>query len=121
MAMLFGILSALSVRGNDDWLDQRQDLGEQPAGRAHRCGHHQDGREVEAVDPAEMRSDLTAATFDDGPCNMPGRCLRCVLGVGAALADILAGAAVVSAPTEVPLCEGDQAFFSSPSASNGMT
>lgn len=121
MAMLFDILSALSVRSNDDRLDRRQDLGEQPAGRTHRGGHHQDGREVEAVDPTEMRSDLPAATLDDGPGNVPSRGLRRMLGVGAALADILAGAAVVGAPTEVPLSEGDQPFFSSPSASTGMT
>ena len=68
-----------------------------------------------------MRSDLAAAALDNSPGDVPGRGLRRVLGVGTTLADIVAGAAVVVAPTEVPLREGDQAFFSSPSASTGMT
>jgi hypothetical protein len=121
MAMLFGILSALAVRGHDNRLDRRQDLGEQRARRAHRSGHHQNGREVEAVDPAEVRSDLATAALDNSPGDVPDRSLRRVLGVGTTLANVVAGAAVVGAPTEVPLREGDQAFFSSPSASTGMT
>ena len=120
-AMLVGILSALAIRSHDNRLNRRQDLGEQRARRAHRGGHHQDGREVEGADSARMRSDLPAAALDDRPGDVPGRGLGPVLGVGTALADVLAGAAVFRAPAEVPLREGDQPFFSSPSASTGMT